>query len=230
MTSGPPTAAPYWWRSSGSFGSTTSSPFVTVFRTKKFLASNASLRMYSNAVPWNAFVPDLVDTDTTPAPRPNSAEKTPESTLNSRTCSTDGVMMTVLNEVLVVVDAVNQPAVGVRLVPQGVEIRGAAGVERARAREVLARLPRRDAWREIHERGEVSAIQRQLTDGALLNHGANLGRVGPDEGRREQTRRSSFPPAVRLRASRRRGPAYLFWRMMPSRIDFLKPCTLTSTA
>ena len=54
--------------------------------------------MYSNAVPWKAFVPDLVETETTPAPRPNSAEKTPVRTLNSRTCSTDGAMMTVLNE------------------------------------------------------------------------------------------------------------------------------------
>ena len=42
-------------------------------------------------------LPDLVETDTTPAPRPNSAEKTPDSTLNSRTCSTDGAMITVLN-------------------------------------------------------------------------------------------------------------------------------------
>ena len=42
-------------------------------------------------------MPDLVDTETTPAPRPNSAEKTPDSTLNSRTCSTEGATMTVLN-------------------------------------------------------------------------------------------------------------------------------------
>ena len=40
---------------------------------------------------------DFVDTETTPAPRPNSAEKTPDSTLNSRTCSTEGATMTVLN-------------------------------------------------------------------------------------------------------------------------------------
>ena len=67
------------------------------FRTKKFRASNASLRRYSNTVPWSMLLPDLVATETTPAPRPNSAENTPDSTLNSRTCSTDGAMMTVLN-------------------------------------------------------------------------------------------------------------------------------------
>ena len=42
-------------------------------------------------------LPDLVATETTPAPRPNSAENTPDSTLNSRTCSTEGAMITVLN-------------------------------------------------------------------------------------------------------------------------------------
>ena len=40
--------------------------------------------------------PDLVETDTTPAPRPNSAEKVPVSTLNSRTDSMDGCTITVL--------------------------------------------------------------------------------------------------------------------------------------
>ena len=48
-------------------------------------------------MPWSTLLPDLVATDTTPAPRPNSAENTPDSTLNSRTCSTDGAMITVLN-------------------------------------------------------------------------------------------------------------------------------------
>ena len=44
------------------------------------------------------YCPILSTTETTPAPRPNSAENTPESTLNSRTCSTEGAMITVLNE------------------------------------------------------------------------------------------------------------------------------------
>ena len=48
-------------------------------------------------MPCSWLLPDLVDTDTTPAPRPNSAENTPDSTLNSRTCSTDGATITVLN-------------------------------------------------------------------------------------------------------------------------------------
>ena len=86
---GPDSDAPNWWRSRGGFGA--------VGRAKKFFASKDSLRRYSNAVPWISLFPDLVDTDTTPAPRPNSAEKVPVSTLNSRTDSTDGVTMTVLN-------------------------------------------------------------------------------------------------------------------------------------
>ena len=49
-------------------------------------------------MPWSTLLPDLVATETTPAPRPNSAENTPDSTLNSRTCSTEGAMITVLNE------------------------------------------------------------------------------------------------------------------------------------
>ena len=52
--------------------------------------------MKSKTVPRNSLLPDLVETETTPAPRPNSAEKTPFSTLNSRTDSTDGATMTVL--------------------------------------------------------------------------------------------------------------------------------------
>jgi hypothetical protein len=86
-------------RFSGGFGSTTTCPSApTVLRTKKFRASKASSRRYSNAVPCSALVPDLVETEMTPAPRPNSAEKTPVNTLNSRTCSTDGEMITVLKE------------------------------------------------------------------------------------------------------------------------------------
>src|SRR5713226_6240953 len=74
---GPESDPPYWCRSRGGLG--------TAERAKKLRASNTSL------------LPDLVETDTTPAPRPNSAENVPVSTLNSRTDSTDGVTMTVLN-------------------------------------------------------------------------------------------------------------------------------------
>src|SRR5512144_1965859 len=85
---GPESEAPNWWRSSGAF--------LAVGSAKKFLASNFSLRRYSKAVPCHSFCPDLVETETTPAPRPNSAEKVPVSTLNSRTDSTVGCTITVL--------------------------------------------------------------------------------------------------------------------------------------
>ena len=85
---GPESWAPYWCRSRGAF--------FAVGRAKKFLASNDSLRKYSKRVPWNSLLPDLVETEMTPAPRPNSAEKVPVSTLNSRTDSTEGMTMTVL--------------------------------------------------------------------------------------------------------------------------------------
>ena len=85
---GPDSEAPNWWRSRGALGA--------VGKAKKFLASKASLRRYSNAVPCQAFWPDLVETETTPAPRPNSAEKVPVNTLNSRTDSTVGCTITVL--------------------------------------------------------------------------------------------------------------------------------------
>src|SRR5713101_5444218 len=88
-TTGPDSDAPYWCRSRGGLG--------TAERAKKLRASKTSLRRYSKAVPWISLLPDLVETDTTPAPRPNSAENVPVSTLNSRTDSTDGVTMTVLN-------------------------------------------------------------------------------------------------------------------------------------
>ena len=42
-------------------------------------------------------MPDFVETDTTPAPRPNSAENVPVRTLNSPMDSTEGCTMTVLN-------------------------------------------------------------------------------------------------------------------------------------
>src|SRR4029450_7728641 len=85
---GPDSEAPYWWRSSGALGA--------VGRAKKFLASNFSLHRNSKAVPCHWFWPDLVDTETTPAPLPNSAEKVPVRTLNSRTDSTVGCTITVL--------------------------------------------------------------------------------------------------------------------------------------
>ena len=226
---GPPTAAPYWLRLSGGFGSTTRLPPTTVLRTKKLRASNASSRRYSNAVPWNEFVPDLVDTETTPAPRPNSAEKTPVSTLNSRTCSTDGEMITVLNEYLVVVDAVDEPGIGVRLMPEGVEVRRASRVERARTRQVLASLSRRDArasgrraWRNCGRSTAVRLMARSSMTVPTSDESARTS--GADD---TTVIVSSMRPTSSVTSTRAR---WLTCRMMPSRIDFLKPCTLTSTA
>ncbi len=90
---------------------------------------------------------------------------------------------------LVVVDAVDEPAVGVRLLAEGVEVRGAARVERARSRQVLARLPRRHARHEVDQRREVAAVERQLADGLLLDDRADLGRLGLDQGRPADDRR-----------------------------------------
>ena len=68
--------------------------------------------MKSKTVPCHSLLPDLVDTETTPAPRPNSAEKTPFNTLNSRTDSTDGATMTVLKvNSLLSMPSISQPLV-----------------------------------------------------------------------------------------------------------------------
>src|SRR5258707_11150755 len=87
---GPESDPPNWCRSRGAF-------LAGGGAAKKLRASKTSLRRYSKAVPCSSLFPDLVETDPTPAPRPNSAENVPVSTLNSRTDSTDGVTMTVLN-------------------------------------------------------------------------------------------------------------------------------------
>src|SRR5512140_886925 len=88
LTIGPEICAPYWCRSRGAF--------FALGRAKKFFASNFSLRRYSKAVPWNSLLPDFVETETTPEPRPTAAEQLPVSTLNSRTDSTEGITITVL--------------------------------------------------------------------------------------------------------------------------------------
>src|SRR5262245_3440284 len=86
---GPESAAPNWWRSRGAL--------AAVGRAKKFFASNRSSRQYSNPVPCRSLLPDLVEADNTPAPRPSSGGEGQVSTLNSRTDSTVGWTMTVLN-------------------------------------------------------------------------------------------------------------------------------------
>ncbi len=70
---------------------------------------------------------------------------------------------------LVVVDAVDEPAVGVGLLAEGVEVGRAARVEGAGARQVLALLARRHAGDEVDERGEIALVERQLADGLLFD-------------------------------------------------------------
>ena len=84
---------------------------------------------------------------------------------------------------LVVVDAVDEPRVGVGLTAERVEVRRAARIEGAGARQVLAGLPRRNPRRQVDEGREVPSIQRQFLDRLLLDHGPDLGRVGAHERR-----------------------------------------------
>ena len=103
---------------------------------------------------------------------------------------------------LVVVDAVDEPRVGVGLTAERVEVRRAARIEGAGAREVLARLPGRNPRREVDEGREVASVQRQFLDRNLFDDGPDFRRVGAHE-RRFGQRPSSLPSASPLRASRR---------------------------
>jgi hypothetical protein len=133
-------------------------------RTKKLRASKASLRRYSKTVPRSWLVP--------------ARQHLELARLLDRRRDDHGV-----ERELVVVDAVDEPGVGVGLVAQGVEVGGPAWVERAGAGQILACLPRRDAWHEVDERCEVAPVERQFLDGRLLDDGADLGGVGADDRR-----------------------------------------------
>ena len=85
--------------------------------------------------------------------------------------------------VLVVVDAVDEPRVRVRLRAERVEVGGAPGVEGARPRQVLVHLARGDAGSEIDEGREVAPVQWQLAHGTLLDHLPHLRGVGARQGR-----------------------------------------------
>ena len=108
----------------------------------------------------------------------NAGEDLELADLLDRRRDDDGV-----ERILVIVDAVDEPAVGVRLVPEGVEVRRAARVECARAREVFAGLTGRDARCQVDQRREVPAVERQLLDRPFLDDGADFRRVGPDDRR-----------------------------------------------
>ena len=79
LTTGPPTAKPYWLRrKTGFFG------LAAVAGANRLRAFSASLRRNSNTVPCSSFEPDLVvKLMTPPLKRPNSAGGELVSTLNS---------------------------------------------------------------------------------------------------------------------------------------------------
>ena len=67
--------------------------------------------------------------------------------------------------------------------PERVEVRRAARVEGAGARQVLAGLPGREPGRQVDEGREVPAVQRQLLDRPLLDDRADLRRIGAQQRR-----------------------------------------------
>src|SRR5262249_11248138 len=71
-----------------------------------------------------------------------------------------------VERVFIVVNAVDQPAVGVGVVAQRVEIRRGARIEGGSPRQILARLPWRHARRQIDQLREVAPVERQFLDGA----------------------------------------------------------------
>ena len=190
MTSGPPTAAPNWWRSSGGFGSLIRLPRLRDLAHEEVAGvERVVAQVFEDGAVEQRCCPDLVDTDTTPAPRPNSAEKTPVSTLNSRTCSTDGAMITVLNVYsLLSMPSISQP-LALAWWPSALKFDAPRGLK------VLAPERFSPAWPgvtpgvEVDERREVAAVQRQLLDGALLDDRADLRRVGPEQRRFGDDRR-----------------------------------------
>ena len=100
-----------------------------------------------------------------------------------------------IERVFVVVDPVDQPGVRVGLVSECVEVRGPAGIERAGPRQVLVGLPRRDSRRQVDQRREVAAVQRQLLDRPLLDDRPDLGRVRPEQRRFGHDRRGLLDAA-----------------------------------
>ena len=97
-----------------------------------------------------------------------------------------------VERVLVVVDPVDQPGVRVGLMPQRVEVRRAARVEGAGARQVLAGLPGGDPRCQVDQRREVPAVQRKLLDRALLDDGADFRRIGAQQRRLRRDGRGFF--------------------------------------
>ena len=129
-------------------------------------------------MPCNPLLPDLVETETTPAPRPNSAEKVPVSTLNSRTDSTVGCTITVLK----VYSLLSMPSTSQALVlacgPSALKLEAPRGLKVLAPERFSPGLAGGDAGREVDERREVAAVQRQLAHRALLDDLAELRRVG----------------------------------------------------
>ena len=221
MTIGPDSEAPNWWRSSGAF--------FAVGSAKKFLASKASLRRYSKTVPCHSLLPDLVETETTPAPRPNSAEKVPVSTLNSRTDSTVGCTITVLN----VNSLLSMPSTSQALVlacePSALKFEAPRGLKVDAPDRFSPDLAGRDAGDEVDERREVAAVERQLAHRALLDHLAQLGGVGARERREARSPRSVSvrPPTSSVASTRAR---WFTCSTTPRWTYLRKPASSTATS
>ena len=143
-------------------------------RTKKLRASNASSRRYSNTVPCSRLPARLGRHRDDAGAAAELRREHPRQHLELAHLLDRGRDDHGVERVLVVVDAVDQPGVRVGLMAERVEVRGAAGIERAGARQVLAGLPGRDARRQVDERREVAAVQRQLLDRPLLDDRADL--------------------------------------------------------
>ena len=193
MTTAPPTAPPNWCRSSGGLGSTCSAavgqrhfPHEKVPGVERVVAQVLEHRAVEHVA--SRLGRDRDDARAAAELRREDAGEHLElADLFHRRRDDHGV-----ERVLVVVDAVDQPRVGVGLMAERVEVRRAARIEGAGARQVLAGLSRRDARRQVHKGREVPAVQRQLLDRALLDDGADFRRIRAQQ-RRLRRRPSWFP-------------------------------------
>ena len=128
-------------------------------------------------------LPDLVETETTPAPRPNSAEKVPVSTLNSRTDSTVGCTITVLK----VYSLLSMPSTSQAFVlacePRALKLEAPRGLKVEAPERFSPTWPGVTPGTRYTSGGEVAPVQGQLAHRALLDHLAQLGGVGAGERR-----------------------------------------------
>ena len=177
-------------------------------------------------MPCRTLLPDLVATDTTPAPRPNSAEKTPVRTLNSRTCSTDGAMITVLNVYSLLSMPSMSHAFAFAWCPSALKFDAPRGLN------VLAPERFSLAWPGVMPGVRYTSVAklRPLSGSSLI---ARSSITVPTSD--ESVRRSGVEATTLVVSSRRPTSSatstrarWLTCRMIPSRTHFLNPWTVTS--